>query len=384
MPIVFVHGVAVRDDDDRVLPRRFGKVPFAEVEAQLRRYVAPALSDDPGGVPITRLYWGDLGARLAWGDHFKVTRVPDAEPVAWRSLTGAALGRELERLLIAHTLDQSLWPEVIEDVWEVARHPDIGAELASREDDTAALDLLVDAVEGVRRARTHPPDETAAGPRWWETLGQQIKPTTDRAQARRRANVIGVVNRLRRPLENYVPIFMGDVITYLNHRGDAAAPGVIPQRALDTLAAAYRLKQERNEPLVVFTHSMGGQIVYDLVTHFLPRMQQYSDISIDFWAAAGCQIGLFEELKLFLASEPEHGSESGTMAPALDPAFVGHWWTSWDYGDLLSYRTEGVIDGVDETGFYFGRGLQNSHSAYLEQDDFYRTLAAKVRVHTTP
>lgn len=383
MPIVFVHGVAVRDDDDRVLPRRFGKVPFAEIETQLRRHVAPVLSDDPDGVPITRLYWGDLGARLAWGDHFKVTRVPDAEPVTWRSLTGTDLGRELERHLIAHTLDQSLWPEVIEDVWEVARHPDISAELASREDDTAALDLLVDAVEGVRRARNHPADETTAGPRWWETLGQQIKPTTDRAQARRRANVIGVVNRIRRPLENYVPIFMGDVITYLNHRGDAADPGVIPQRALDTLAAAHRLKQERDEPLIVFTHSMGGQIVYDLVTHFLPRMPQYSDITIDFWAAAGCQIGLFEELRLFLASDRGHGSESGTMAPALDPAFVGHWWTSWDYGDLLSYRTEGVVDGVDETGFHFGRGLQNSHSAYLEQDDFYRTLAAKVRVHTT-
>lgn len=383
MPIVFVHGVAVRDDDERALPRRFGRVPFDEVEAKLRRHVAPILSADADQVPITRLYWGDLGARLAWGDHFKVTRAPEVEPVAWRSLSGEELGRELERHLVARTLDQSLWPEVIEAVWEVARHPDTAAELQSREDDVAALELLVDAVEGVQETKHEPATDTAngAGPRWWENLGKQIKPTTDRAQARRRANVIAVVNRLRRPLENYVPIFMGDVITYLSHRGDATAPGVIPQRALDTVAAAHRQKVERDEPLVVVTHSMGGQIVYDLVTHFLPRMPQYAHVKIDFWAASGCQIGLFEELKLFLDSDPGIGIDSGGLAPRLDPAHVGHWWTSWDYGDLLSYRTEGVVEGVDETGFYFGRGLQNSHSAYLEHDDFYRTLAAKVRVH---
>ncbi|NTU83853.1 MAG: hypothetical protein HGA45_31515, partial [Chloroflexales bacterium] len=81
MPIVFVHGVAARDgQSDTAL--------WAEIAAYLRRYIAPALSADPNGVPIRKIYWGDLGVRLAWGG----ASLPGAAHLA-------AAGRQVRPLL---------------------------------------------------------------------------------------------------------------------------------------------------------------------------------------------------------------------------------------------------------------------------------------------
>ena len=71
MPIVYVHGVAVRNPDERReevkrAGRAFREVPWPQIEALLRQHVAPSVSPDPEGVPVLRAYWGDLGANFAW------------------------------------------------------------------------------------------------------------------------------------------------------------------------------------------------------------------------------------------------------------------------------------------------------------------------------
>lgn len=124
---------------------------------------------------------------------------------------------------------------------------------------------------------------------------------------------------------------------------------------------------------------MGGQIVYDLMTHFLPRMPEYQDMYVDFWCASASQVGMFEELKLFLESRPIFSAEHGNLAPFPDRRFLGAWWNVWDHADLLSFRAEGIFEGVDDTGFFLGESLQNDHNAYLKNANFYRTLAAKVK-----
>lgn len=383
MPIVFIHGVAVRDDDDNSeLPRRFGKVPWPDVQAKLREHVAPAVSDDPDGVPIMRMYWGDLGATLAWGDKFRVARDAEvvAKPVDYRQLSPDALGRRLEDEVLGRTLDTADWPDMIEAIWTVARHPETHSVLGGFETSEEAEQFLSAAIEGAHEHATGV--DGASGPRWWENLGRQIKPAGDRVLARRRANIIAVLNRIRSPLEGYVPIFMGDVLAYLQLRGDAIHPGPIPLRALETLAEAARLQEERGgEPIVVLTHSMGGQIMYDLVTHFLPRMPAFRDLKIDFWCSCGSQVGLFEELKLFLESSDAYGTGRTELVPRPDPRHLRYWWNVWDHSDLMSYRAEGIIDGVDDTGFFLGMGIQHNHSAYLDSGDFYRTMAAKIKVH---
>lgn len=72
------------------------------------------------------------------------------------------------------------------------------------------------------------------------------------------------------------------------------------QNGIPQLMMEFWIKQRKNEPLIVLTHSMEGQIVYDLVTHFLPRLNRIC--GIDSWYATASQVDLFEEMKLFLES----------------------------------------------------------------------------------
>ena len=52
-----------------------------------------------------------------------------------------------------------------------------------------------------------------------------------------------------------------------------------------------------DEKLIIVAHSMGGNIVYDILTHYMP------DLVCDLFLTVGSQVGLLEELKLFHASD---------------------------------------------------------------------------------
>jgi hypothetical protein len=299
VPIVYIHGVAVRDDDPTLarVTKRFGEVPWETIEGQLREHVAPVLSEDPSGVPILRIYWGDLGARFARGG---------------RSLVSQPLEAELE-----------------------------------------------------------PPDPPTAEP---AGAADEVRARTLRERGRRGLRT--TVTALRRPIESFLPTFIGDVMTYVAGRGTADAPGPIPQRILDGLEAAAFAADARDEPLVVLTHSMGGQILYDALTHFIPRMPGYDEIRVDFWCATASQVGFFEELGLFLESDPDRLAAGELTAL---PGRVGGWWNVWDHSDLLSFRAEGIFAGVDDSAFFAAGTLATDHFKYLAQPEFYRMFGERVR-----
>jgi hypothetical protein len=296
VPIVFVHSVAVRDVDEQPpelarATRAFGEVAWPTIQGHLREHVAPAISSDPAGVPIMRVYWGDLGAQFAFGGRSLVSRPQD--------LPDAAV-------------------EAVEEGLEA---------VAGNEP------------RGIRRLRD-------------------------------------MATTLRRPVEDFVPVFLGDVMTYVATRGTAQAPGPIVERVLAGLEAAAFAAESREEPLVVLTHSMGGQVVYDIVTHFLPRMPEHHGVRIDFWCAAASQVGYFEELGLFLESATDRGPGPTAYPPSQH---LGGWWNVWDHADLLSFRAEGIIEGVDDSAFFAAGTLATDHYRYLRNVDFYRTLAGKLR-----
>lgn len=302
MPIVFLHGVAVRDENEELnrALKRFRDVPWPTIEGLLREHVAPAISDDPEGVPIMRAYWGDLGARFAWDG---------------RSLISQPVEEELEHAGDAVPAeDETPRPKVTEALRDAR----------------------------IRRVRT-------------------------------------TVTALRRPLEVILPTFLGDVMTYLSTRGTAEAPGPIPLRVLETLDVAQFAADSRGEPLVVLTHSMGGQILYDLLTHFIPRMPEHRGIRVDFWCATASQVGLFEELKLFLESDPALGADSGGLAPRPPAEHLGGWWNVWDHADLLSFRAAGIFEGVDDGPFFAAGSLATDHNRYLDSVPLHRELARRLR-----
>ena len=187
-----------------------------------------------------------------------------------------------------------------------------------------------------------------------------------------------VVADLRRPLNQLGAQFIGDVFSYLNGRGDETAPGPVPMRILDSLAKAQSTKERSGEPIVVLTNSMGGQIMYDIVTYFLPRLKEYSAIRVDFWCSVASQIGLFEEMKLFLVSSPEYGRRHGNRVPFPDRRHLGTWLNVWDVDDVISYSVAEIIEGVDDMSFRVGRPLLQEHIGYLQEDAFYMLLADHV------
>ena len=190
--------------------------------------------------------------------------------------------------------------------------------------------------------------------------------------------VRGAVTAIRRPLEDFVPVFIGDVMTYIATRGTADAPGPIIERALDGLEVAAFAAESREEPLVVLTHSMGGQIVYDLVTHFLPRMPEHRELRVDFWCAAASQVGFFEELGLFLESRADRGHGPASLTALPSPDRLGGWWNVWDHADLLSFRAAGIFEGVDDSPFFAAGSLTTDHNKYLAAPEFYRQFAERL------
>jgi hypothetical protein len=120
---------------------------------------------------------------------------------------------------------------------------------------------------------------------------------------------------------------------------------------------------------------MGGQIVYDSVTDFLPNGPD-KNLRVDYWCATASQVGLFEELKLFRASSSSY--LAGTPVPFPDRRYLGGWWNVWDHNDFLSFTVKGIVSGVDDESFDSGKGLTSAHSGYLVRPSFYRRLADKL------
>ncbi len=379
MPILYVHGVATRDDQP--LDTRFGDVPWTRIEALLREHVAPVLAADAAEVPILRAYWGDMAAAFAWDGRFRASSESQkgALPERLAFLTSAELGTLLEKGLLEATPDTTLWPDLVEIAWVVARDADTKANLEACGSLEAETQLIQRTVEIEFKKRVQ---NGSRGPEWWR-FGEPFRSGLGRAARQQRETALRTLSTLRRPLEAFVPLFIGDVFTYLHGRGNVLAPGPIPERVLGVLRQAHALKVERGgEPLVVLSHSMGGQIIYDLLTHFLPRTPEYRDVHVDFWCACASQVGLFEELKLFLESRPDYSAAKGNLAPFPDRRFLGGWWNVWDHADMLSFRAEGIFEGVDDSAFFLGESLQTDHNAYLKNAAFYRTLAAKIRVRS--
>ena len=353
MPIVLVHGVAVRVEDDpafATVARFTGGFPMGPIEAQLRGHVTSAINpNDPDEVPIRTVYWGDLGTPPPR----KASRLVGASDRA-EAIDRAYLGETLEEAVLT-VLPAALWPEAIWCTWRV-----VDEALA---DGTPPADL--DLTELAERVRAGLVDGIPDLDHWYAHV-------LTRLQARPRERVRSLMTAVRRPAADFLPIFSGDVLRYVAGRGTPGHPGPIVARVLEALDEGHQLAEQRGEPLVVLTHSMGGQLVYDALTAFAgPRRWK-----VDVWCAAGPQLGLFAQLGVFL-------EESTPDAVPLAER-VGYLWNVWSASDILSFPASEHIGCAHDTDFGYARGVASSHLAYLVDENFYRTLAAKVAVHTAP
>jgi hypothetical protein len=415
MPILYVHGVNTRC-----------RKGFLALEGYLRRYIAPAISSRPDTVLIDDVFWGDAGVNFAWGGVCRprsrilgmgpgatelsavegaltaaayaeaLDRVPEPPPAA--PATGGLIAggarpsgstqpgvrpRDLSQDELADLLAVTIASQVPESAEQtrlilaaddVARDPATSAMLARAATAEDELDALFDEVH--RRAERDAALVAAGFASLLAKVRDTLKEGFGRALGLPAYAVSVVAAEMRKPLNEFISVFLGDVFAYLNGRGKAPTPGEIPRRMLAKLRHAHENKAERDgEPLVVLSHSMGGQIVYDAVTHFLPNIAEFEDIRIDFWCATASQVGFFEETKLFVAQSPEYKTGNPVPFPAKN---LGIWWNVWDHNDFISFTAQDICAGVDDEHFDSGMSLLAAHGGYLKRPSFFRKFAEKL------
>lgn len=412
MPIIYVHGVATRDE-----------TPDPTIVGLMKGYLSDVIS--PGrDVEVVYAYWGDVGARFAWDGAARprspLLRQGGQEP--WKPSTGALLSAELADALHgtpsapvtladaeasgsaltpsgvgsgqrrpARTRLSELSPDALSDlistgilmeqtttdnaelimtIDDVAHDPQTHAALSSATDIAEEWKYFARAVEEKRHGPL-----AGQGASAFERLGQRIQEALDRGSSGAGYVTARLVAEFRRPINDLAATFIGDVFEYLSRRGSVQTLGPIPERFIAALERA-RVFADQGEPVVVISHSMGGQIVYDSVTSLLPNMADRARFRIDYWCATASQIGLFEELKLFLASSQKY--RTGSPVPFPDRRYLGGWWNVWDHNDFLSFTVKGIVADVDDEPFDSGMSLASAHSGYLVRPSFYRKLARKL------
>ncbi|MBB4575953.1 hypothetical protein [Rhizobium lentis] len=205
----------------------------------------------------------------------------------------------------------------------------------------AVADWLTKAGETVRRAATWPGDAVS-------TVFAELRPTVN----------------------EFVAYFIGDVLAYLNERGSADAPGEIPKRMLRALRIAHNRKKQTGERIVVVTHSMGGQLFYDAITHFASRDESLQDLQVDHWVSCGAQVSFFAELRL-LKDQPDVQKPKKLPLPTR----VTAWTNFYDVNDLVGFIMEPVFDGVKDLPYDTGYGLALAHTGFLGRPSFFQAIA---------
>ena len=191
-------------------------------------------------------------------------------------------------------------------------------------------------------------------------------------------HVTRAADPFRPKLNEETTLFLGDIFHYLSRRGEVNSLGSITSVLLSKLKEAHENKLKRdNEPLIVISHSMGGQLVYDMVTYYLPEMAklpQYQDcknIHIDFWVAAASQVGLFKEMKVF---KEDINSKPASIPVPFPSKHLGIWWNLWDCNDYLSFTVKPFVQGVFDDMYDSGNPATTAHTAHFDDQDFYREL----------
>lgn len=403
MPIVYVHGVSVRKEHDYYLPSEqtrnglFRQVSLPKIVAGI----------DAVNVTIRNPYWGGDAADFAW----KLASLPREQVEAFGSSDSifARLAEEAladidaapgavskEKILL--TLARKNLARAADLLWSAAGmaegHEDLGdvlaasgakaqryaaanphpAWLAQMQSDSQFADRLLAEIDSWNEAAAaaSPPAEGEAAIESFgigDILNRVVGAAKKLGNAATAAVTNPIVRMVRPALNEMLSVFVGDIFCYLRAREKLGTASPIVKVVSDDIQAAFA-KRTASDPLIVVGHSMGGIISYDVLTHFLK-----DKVQCDVLLTVGSQVALFEELKLYMASDP------AIKAPARvkRPANILRWLNVFDHADVLSYQTGPVFEGVEDHQFATGQTVLESHGAYLLQPRFHQRLNARLR-----
>jgi hypothetical protein len=423
MPLVFVHGVNTRKDDHYQVSETLRNGYFREIA--LRDVV-----HNPADVAIENPYWGDDGAWMAWGnaclpleenetfgggaeevyDEILSELAPDVVASSKKLLLTLA-HKDLVRAVDCLWAAAARAPAAADDaqalkamivmgrkaVGYTSSEPDLGW-ISEVHDDNAFTDRLLTEVDAwtpnAAAARTAASgvggagDESFGAAEVWNRikgglarLGQATKggitdtakgvgaATADIGLAAAGGVINPIVKKARPGAHKRVCLFLGDVFAYLNNR-DARAP--IVEKVAGALDKANKGRRPPADPLIVVAHSMGGNIVYDILT----RLR--AELVCDVFVTVGSQVGAFAELGLF-PSIPIDRQVSPAERPLVTrPINIRRWINIFDPADVLAYSADRIFAGVEDYAFSSQVTALTAHSMYFERPHFYERLRDRI------
>jgi hypothetical protein len=407
MTIIYVHGVKVRSEEHG---KELGKSFVRWLEPKLSVNNAP-----PGYEPV---YWGDLAATFLWDlksrPRTKLLGQGGADDFAGLgSMRGAADTTIFDRELAVPVVDGPVLGATVQaaavPVPPLATiSPDKRADfladlylacLPAKDTDpivdmpgiaglAAAAALVADhwdtilaseAIEDARASKLLAAIDAALSggdligmggfANWMERAGEVMRRAVSWP-----GDAVGTVLGEARPVMNeFVAYFTGDVFTYLTRRGDGTVPGPIPTRILAALRRAQERKKATGEKIVIVSHSMGGQLIYDALAYFAAGDPVLDGFEVDHWISCGSQVSLFAEMQLLLG-QPQ--VPKGTQLEM--PPRVGAWTNFYDPNDLVGFVMEPVFKGVKDLEYDTGYGLFFAHTGFLARPSFFRAIADRL------
>jgi len=390
MPLVFVHGVNVRDGDRYREGVRSQRELFAR--AGLR-----GLAEDP---VVTHPYWGGLAANPRWNN----ASVPDGDYESFGAEDDVAA--TLEESVSSWPRDNPIiaiaredFPNAVDVLWTLVPEEEASPELAEMGARTVAYaeanrnPVWLQSVANDQQFLTQlqinveawQPTGAAAGTASddaWESFGLSDVWDSVREGARRLAGLPGraagaaVVAVSRSKVHGHVARFMGDIFVYLDKRGDRAQPGPIPRNVIDAIESADAARTPNDPHVVVVCHSMGGNIVYDVLSHYRP------DLAVDVFVTVGSQVGMFEEFKVFHNSDDAVPAQRGDRV--AKPANIAHWVNVFDKQDILSFATGRVFTDVTDFEYSTGASVLGAHTSYFKRPSFHRRLNERLTEKLQP
>ena len=408
MTIIYVHGVKVREERHGV-----------ELGRSFERWLRPKLSVNDAAPSYEPVYWGDLAATFAWDlasrPRTKLLRMGgQGELAGLGSLRGATADTPLDLAVPAAapigpvlgaptasapqgapplaTIPSEARADFVADLYLACAPTKDGEDPVVDEPTTAGLAVAAQAVadrwDAIAAAEQ---SDDARASRLVAEVDARLKGEdligmggfadwmTRAGEVVRRAaawpgDAVGTVLGEGRPVANdFVAHFIGDVLTYIARRGNRTAPGEIPKRLLVALRRAQERKKETGERIVVVSHSMGGQLVYDALNHFAEGDRTLDDLEVDHWFTCGSQVSLFAEMRLLL-DQPQ--APGGAKLPM--PRRVKAWTNYYDTNDLVGFVMEPVFQGPADLEYNTGYGLAFAHTGFLARPSFFKAMADRL------
>jgi hypothetical protein len=396
MPLVFVHGVATR-------PSREYAAEVAQRDALFR-----SLTFKDPTYPIFNPDWGSFGVKfedeMPWLPRADGNQAfgPEDEVLAPAVVGRQALdGRLSLGALATHDAEQAIdlvvmaaLEQAIKEAGTLPTLNDVTAAAARSEAVRFAI-AAGDYIEGLGVAwdaagSGAPALETASNAEYADALEAVLADPSD--QAFGVGSLIGdaldflggtvsdlALRGFRRKLTRGVSLFLGDVFVYLRGRDipdQAGTRARIFEPIIQALVQGVQAQASANDQLIVVGHSLGGVLLYDILTdpQSRARIEAATGRPIDIHAlfTVGSQPGFFADLGLYPGGRPVGGAKRPR------PEGVDAWMNVYDFTDVFSFRCEPAFDGVDDLGYDTRIDLVQAHTAYFQRPSFYKRMRARL------